>query len=153
MLSRVISSWGLNILKNGNSVASLGNLSQCLTNFAVKVFFFLVSTQNFCWCKLCALPVWFHLLCNLSFGSWSNSKIPHFLFSRLNKDSSLSPSLYVMYLDSAIIFVAMCWTSSIMWIFVVLWSPKQSVWNKPINPNSPKLQVIAVLKKVAKTKH
>lgn len=83
-----------------------------------NIYFFLISTQNFHWCKLCPSPVWFYLPCNIPLGSWSYSKIPH---------SSPSPSLYVMYSDSPIIFVALCWTLSIM---CILWSPKQSVWNK-----------------------
>jgi len=114
-----VTSWVLNLSKNGHSTCFLGNPFQCLTSLTVK---------KFIWGFLIEFPVFVFVpisSCHITGHRWEESgsifltspherftpidKIPlRFLFSRLKDPSSLSFPLKVRCFYPSVIFVALC---------------------------------------------
>jgi len=55
-LHREVSSWVLNISREGDSMASLGSLSQCSVTLKVKIFFLMFTWNSLC-SSLCLFSV------------------------------------------------------------------------------------------------
>ena len=113
----------MNIIKNGDSITSVGKLCQCLLTLTVNKCCLIFRQNLLCFC-LCPLPLVLSLGTNVK--SLARSCLhpsfrylytliryhPRFLFSRLNNPCSLSLSSQERCSSPSVIFMALHWTIS-----------------------------------------
>lgn len=122
-LPKAKSGWYLNVSNNEGSIASLGNLFQCLNTQSKKAFFLHLNVK-YCIsvCALCLFSChWAQLRRVCLYHLYSPYQVSplHLVFSRLNSLSSLSLSLYETCSCPLKIFVTLCRTLSSMSMFLL----------------------------------